>query len=242
MTSPRGPAPLLVRVDGREVPVWPRRSEKAARVRLVVRPGPRVELTLPLGASLDAAEVFLRDNLAWLGRALGRARPAQGSLGRHLAEFPSLTVDDRWADVELAPAGRAGHRLLAADRVSLAYPESDPEGGLRRAVRGLAGESLRRATERLARRVGVAVAEVSVRDQSTRWGSCSSAGALSLNWRLVLLPPAIHDHVILHELAHRRHMDHSDRFWSQLGAWDPDWRRHDRELTRTWSRLMDLGR
>jgi predicted metal-dependent hydrolase len=242
MTTPRGPAPLLVRVDGREVAVWPRRSEKAARVRLVVRPGPRVELTLPVGASLDAAEVFLRDNLVWLGRALGRARPAQNSLCRHLAEFPSLTVDDRWADVELLASGRAGHRMLDGDRVSLSYPEADPEGGLRRAVRGLAGESLRLATERLSRRVGVGVAEVSVRDQSTRWGSCSSGGALSLNWRLVLLPPAIHDHVILHELAHRRHMDHSDRFWSQLEAWDPDWRRHDRELTRTWARLMDLGR
>jgi predicted metal-dependent hydrolase len=242
MSAHRAPAPLLVRVDGREVAVWPRRSEKAARVRLVVRPGPRVELTLPAGASLDAAEVFLRDNLAWLGRALGRSRPAQTSLCRHLAEFPSLTVDDRWTDVDLLASGRSGHRLLGGDRVSLSYPESDPEGGLRRAVRGLAGESLRRATARLAGRVGVEVSDVTVRDQSTRWGSCSSAGALSLNWRLVLLPPAIHDHVILHELAHRLHMDHSARFWSRLEAWDPDWRRHDRELTRTWARLMDLGR
>lgn len=66
MSLPRGQAPLLVRVAGREVAVWPRRSEKATRVRLVVRPGPRVELTLPAGASLPAAEVFLRDNLPWL--------------------------------------------------------------------------------------------------------------------------------------------------------------------------------
>lgn len=242
MTAPRGAAPLLVSVEGREVAVWPRRSEKASRVRLVVRPGPRVELTLPAGASLDAAEVFLRDNLAWLGRALGRSRAAQTSLLRHLQEFPSLTLDQRWSEVELAASARAGHHLLPDDRVRLLYPASDPEGGLRRAVRGLAVGSLRLAADRLARRVGVAVAEVSVRDQSTRWGSCSTTGGLSLNWRLVLLPPAIHDHVILHELAHRRHMDHSDRFWTQLEAWDPDWRRHDRELTRTWARLMDLGR
>ena len=242
MSLPRGQAPLLVRVAGREVAVWPRRSDKATRVRLVVRPGPRVELTLPSGASLPAAEVFLRDNLPWLERALAKARPAQSSVCRHLADFPSVTLDDRWAEVELVAAGRAGFRLLGADRVRISYPEADPEGGSRRALRALASETLRAAVSRLSRRVGVAVAEVSVRDQSTRWGSCSAEGALSLNWRLVLLPPAIHDHVILHELAHRRHMDHSDRFWGQLEAWDPDWRRHDRELTRTWNRLMDLGR
>lgn len=242
MRSPRGQAPLLVNVAGREVTVWPRRSDKALRVRLVVRPGPRVELTVPAGASLDAAEAFLRDNLPWLERTLAKARPAATSLCRHLADFPSLTVDDRWTEVELVASRRAGYALLREDRLRLTYPESDPEGGLRRSVRALAGDSLRAAVGRLARRVGVAVADISVRDQSTRWGSCSADGALSLNWRLVLLPPAIHDHVILHELAHRRHMDHSDRFWDQLAAWDPEWRRHDRELTRTWNRLMDLGR
>jgi predicted metal-dependent hydrolase len=83
---------------------------------------------------------------------------------------------------------------------------------------------------------------VSVRDQTTRWGSCSTTGTLSLNWRLILLPPMLHDHVILHELSHRRHMDHSDRFWNQLAAWDPDWKKHDRELNKRWNVIMDLGR
>jgi predicted metal-dependent hydrolase len=64
----------------------------------------------------------------------------------------------------------------------------------------------------------------------------------SLNWRLILLPPMLHDHVILHELSHRRHMDHSDRFWGQLAAWDPDWKKHDRELNKRWNVIMDLGR
>jgi len=83
---------------------------------------------------------------------------------------------------------------------------------------------------------------VSVRDQTSRWGSCSQQGSLSLNWRLVLLPPVVHDHVIYHELAHRKHMDHSDRFWNQLAAWDPEWKKHDRELTKRWNVIMDLGR
>lgn len=240
--APRS-TPFLVHVRGREVAVWTRVSERAARVRLTVRPGPRVELTLPAAASEEAARAFLEENLPWLERALARSRPGQTSVCRHLAEFPSLTWDDRWMAVELAAGARASHRVdSSADRVLLSYPAADPEGGVTRALRALAGDSLRLAVARLARRAGVGVADVSVRDQSTRWGSCSADGALSLNWRLVLLPPTIHDHVILHELAHRRHMDHSDRFWSQLAEWDPEWRRHDRELTRRWSRLMDLGR
>ena len=73
MSGSRGHAPLLVRVAGQEISVWPRTSVKAVRVRLSVRPGPRVELTLPLGAPMGSAEAFLRDNLPWLERALAKA-------------------------------------------------------------------------------------------------------------------------------------------------------------------------
>lgn len=235
--------PILLRVAGQTVEVWPRVSSRALRLKLTVKPGPRVELTLPEGAGLETAQVFLREQVGWLEQALGKARVTQTSLLEHLARFPSLTFDDRWLSVELRPAGRAGYRLREADEgVTLTHAEDDPEGGVIRAVRSLAREGLALASRRLADRVRVRIGEISVRDQSSRWGSCSSSGSLSLNWRLVLLPPAVHDHVILHELAHRLHMDHSDRFWGQLEAWDPDWRRHDRELTRRWNMLMDIGR
>lgn len=237
------PRPILVNVAGRAVEVWPRVSSRASRVRLAVRPGPRVELTVPEGTRREAAVAFLGEQAEWLGQALAKARPIQGSILRHLSEFPSLTYDDRWLTVELCAAGRGGHRLRPeSDAVTLAHTTDDPEGSVRRALRRLAQESLPLAVRRLAGRVKVRVGDTSVRDQSSRWGSCSAEGALSLNWRLVLLPPAVHDHVILHELAHRVHMNHSDRFWAQLESWDPDWRRHDRELTRRWNILMDLGR
>lgn len=235
--------PFLVRVGGREVEVWPRVSTRALRVRLAVRPGPRVELTLPEGARRETAEAFLRAQIPWLEQALSKARVTQTSLLDHLARFPSLTFDDRWLSVELAAGGRCGYRLRPEDEaITLVHTASEPEAGALRAIRRVAQDALAAASRRLARRVGVRIGDISVRDQSSRWGSCSADGALSLNWRLVLLPPAMHDHVILHELAHRVHMDHSDRFWAQLESWDPEWRRHDRELTRRWNILMDLGR
>ena len=236
-------SPLVVQLPGRTVEVWPRVSARSLRIRLAVRPGPKVILSYPPQASEASALAFLQANLAWLEKVVAKARPVQASLIDHLRKYPWATLDDRLMEVCLGEGARTSLKLTHADdRVDLTVPAAAPEAGAARALRRFAETGLTLAVERLSRRVGVTVAQVGVRDQTSRWGSCSASGALSLNWRLVLLPPLLHDHVILHELSHRRHMDHSERFWNQLAAWDPQWKKHDRELTRRWNVIMDLGR
>ncbi|MFM7742460.1 MAG: M48 family metallopeptidase [Verrucomicrobiota bacterium] len=235
--------PITVHVAGKAVLVWPKVSARATRVRLSVKPGPKVVLTYPPHASHASALAFLRDNLPWLGRVLAKARPLQPSLTSHLRRFPWVTLDDRLLAIEMEQGVRGAIRVSRTeDKVRLVMPSANPEPGAVRVIRRLAETGLSLAVDRLSRKVGVTVQQVGVRDQTTRWGSCSAAGTLSLNWRLVLLPPLLHDHVILHELSHRRHMDHSDRFWAQLAAWDPYWQKHDRELNKRWNVIMDLGR
>jgi predicted metal-dependent hydrolase len=73
----------------------------------------------------------------------------------------------------------------------------------------------------LARAHGIEVARVSVRDQRSRWGACSSRGTITLNWRLILVPPYVREYVLLHELMHRREMNHSRRFWRLVAACCP---------------------
>lgn len=235
--------PVTVHVAGKAVQVWPRVSARTTRVRLSVKPGPKVVLTYPPHASHASALAFLRDNLPWLERVLAKARTVQPSLTSHLRKFPWVTLDDRLLAIEMDEGARGAIRISKTeDKVNLVVPSADPELGTVRVIRRLAETGLTLAVARLSTKVGVTVGQVSVRDQTSRWGSCSTAGTLSLNWRLVLLPPMLHDHVILHELSHRRHMDHSDRFWNQLAQWDPEWKKHDRELTKRWSVIMDLGR
>ncbi len=75
-----------------------------------------------------------------------------------------------------------------------------------------------------------AVSSIAIRSQKTRWGSCSSRGTLSFNWRLMLAPPAILDYVVVHELCHLRHMNHSKDFWACVETILPDYKAHRKWL------------
>ena len=89
----------------------------------------------------------------------------------------------------------------------------------KRAVKELPAELLA-----LADRFGITVTRVSIRNQRSRWGACSSRGSITLNWRLVLVPAFVREYVMIHELMHRRELNHSKRFWKHVAAACP---RHD---------------
>ena len=93
--------------------------------------------------------------------------------------------------------------------------------------------------QQLARQGGLTVARVTVRDQRRRWGSCSArdGGSISLNWRAVLLPLSLLEHLCWHELCHLRHMDHSPAYRQTLAKVSPDWKLQERRLTAFWRDL-----
>lgn len=239
---PLSDQPIMIHVAGREVAVWPKISVRARRVKLSVKPGPRIELSYPPHTSAVAAQSFLVDQIPWLERTLSNTRTTQPLLLKHFSKFNWVTLDDRIMELKIRSGARTQVQIDAVtETIEMILPKAQEEAAALRATRRLAETGLNSAVSRLAKKTKVSVGAVSVRDQTTRWGSCSHSGTLSLNWRLILLPPLIHDHVILHELAHRVHMNHSDRFWNQLAEWDDQWKKHDRELTKRWNTLMDLG-
>lgn len=85
-------------------------------------------------------------------------------------------------------------------------------------------------TAYFAKRMGVDYGRITIREQKTRWGSCSSKGNLNFNWKLVLLDPKLLDYVVVHELAHRREMNHSVAFWKVVEVELPDYRERRRRL------------
>ena len=97
-------------------------------------------------------------------------------------------------------------------------------------LRQLAAQELPPRVRVFAAQHQIAVTRITVRNQKSRWGSCSRRGTISLNWRLIQTPDFVRDYILLHELAHRRHMNHSARFWSEVERLCPDFRTAERWL------------
>ena len=135
-----------------------------------------------------------------------------------------LRIEDGWT-TRRRLVRREGDRLLV-------YRPPSRTAELRQLLQGwYRAQARRHLPERLGQWgavLGLAPARVTIRSQQTLWGSCSAAGNVSLNWRLMLLPNELTDYVLVHELCHLRHLDHSRTFWDFVGSVIPDF--HERRL------------
>lgn len=105
-------------------------------------------------------------------------------------------------------------------------------------LRERAKSVLAQRTAYFARQIGVTYGRITVRDQKTRWGSCSQTGNLNFNFRLILAPLEVLDYVVVHELCHRRQMNHSAQFWQEVAQVLPDYRKRKAWLTENGWRLI----
>ncbi len=92
--------------------------------------------------------------------------------------------------------------------------------------------------DQLAQEMGVGYDEIEIRNQRTKWGSCSTSGTLGLNWRLMMAPPEIGEYIVIHELAHLREQNHSDEFWNFVGEHDPKYKTHAQWLQKNSTQLV----
>ena len=116
-----------------------------------------------------------------------------------------------------------GFIRFGTERLKVAEISADLRPAIQNHMRRLAAKELPMRVMELAVRHEINVTRVSVRNQKSRWGSCSRRGTISLNWRLIQSPAFVCDYIILHELAHRRQMNHSDKFWMEVARLCPDY-------------------
>jgi predicted metal-dependent hydrolase len=220
------------------------RSAKARRYRLTLRRDGTALAIIPLRGSLREAEQFVAQHRDWLERA--RARQARKprsadvwAVGTRVLWRGELTeIRVATAAGVMNGAGEVRPQVcLAADVFRVAKLEGDLRATLEAHFARRAKIELPGRTWELAAATGVDVKHVVVRNQRSRWGSCSSTGTISLNWRLVQTPDFVRDYIIYHELMHLREMNHSARFWARVEEVCPGWRDAEHWLKRNGSLL-----
>lgn len=202
-----------------------RRHRQARRYTLRIQAANReIVLTMPPRGSVKEARGFAEKHGGWIATRLGRlpeVAPFAPGTVLPLRALPHRIVHRRglrgtvWTEL-----GQNGERLLcvAGDAPHLARRIGD-------FLKREAKRDLEAAARRYAEKLGVGIKRVSIRDQSSRWGSCSTTGALSFSWRLVLAPRYVLDYLAAHEVAHLIEMNHSPRFWRLLARACPDMQR-----------------
>jgi hypothetical protein len=208
-----------------------RRSSRARRVRVAVDAHTGVQVTLPARAREREAALAVAELRPWIERRLAEVRAAQQRLAVPAGHVPFLGTQ-----LVLAPedgrtrAHRRGDALLV--------PAGDPRPAIERWYRRTARAEIAPRLDDAAAAVGREYTKLTIRGQRTRWGSCSTTGAMSFNWRLLLGPEDVLDYVVWHEACHLVVMDHSRRFWKLLERHRPDYRAPQRWLRRNGTALV----
>jgi predicted metal-dependent hydrolase len=207
-----------------EIPYTVRRSTRARRVRVNVHAHTGVEVVLPARAPERAAAAAVSELRPWIE---SRLREAQQVLARIAAR--AGTVPYLGGTLELVP--QPGRQRVHRDGARLLVPDGDPRPALERFYRRAARAEIEPRLDRATALAGTPYTGLDIRAQRTRWASCSSAGHMSFNWRLLLAPERVLEYVVWHEVCHLQVHDHSTRFWSSVERYWPGYRED-----RTWLR------
>ncbi len=224
----------LLEVDGRVVDVRVVENPRTTRLTLRLVPagkkGETLRITVPPGTPEADVDGFLHRNRHWAAARLAR--------------LPDVV---RIAEGSVVPLRGVSHRIVHSGRTRGIVSTGMEEDGPVIRVHGDKGTVPKKVVEFLKRQaradltktvahysnmLGVQSTSITLRDTTSRWGSCSTSGALNFSWRIVLAPPAVLDYLAAHEVAHLREMNHSDAFWALVADICPGY-----EAQKAWLRV-----
>lgn len=208
------------------VPDELRRSARKT-LALEIRPDGTLLVRAPLRMSRAAIDRFLREKADWIAEKQQKARQNTKNNALIVQNGACWLLFGREVRLMFASVKKAS---LCEEAGILYLPADTPEAALERFSREQTRCVCSRLAEEWAPKMGVTFEKVKVNGAKTRWGSCSACGNLNFTWRLALCPLPVVEYVVIHELCHRRHMDHSAAFWRMVAGYCPDYIVHKRWL------------
>lgn len=197
-------------------------------VLLQVLPGAGIRVYAPKYMRLRDVDALVRERAGELFRMQKdvEAKLAADRRAHPVSDGSPILIEGMRRTLRLREGARRAGRIVG-DEYRLTLPEPENDEAVRAAIRStLSAMALGRVRERLgfyAPRLGVTPGRIAIRDQKSRWGSCSAKGNLNFNWKLVMAPPQVLDYVVIHELCHLIEFNHSPRFWALVEGQQPEY-------------------
>jgi predicted metal-dependent hydrolase len=219
--------PGEVQVGEHRLPLVIRRHRRAKRICLRYNPTDHaINLTLPRHTRISDGIDFISQKSAWLLSTLDEI-PCKKQLKPGVF---IVLMGDRYRLRH--DATQRGAYSLADGLLTISGPREHFSRRVEDALKKIARDRISLLSLRMAARIGKRVQRISVRDTRSRWGSCSSTGNLSFSWRLIFAPRAVLEYVVAHEVAHLKHMNHSERFWNTVENICPNY-----HVAKEWLRI-----
>jgi hypothetical protein len=243
VTNPVSPPDQLSLFDqaAAEPALRVRRSRRARRLSVRVFPHGAVEVVAPMRAGHREVQAFVDEHQGWIERARDEMAASGSAADISLPSRIELALSaERYGISYIDTRGRARLQKMSGGNLAIHHDRDDRDAArrlLRQWVRDRARDLLLPLLERLAARTGLEPTGVRIGRQRSRWGSCSSAGRVNLNCGLLFVRPPLVEYLIIHELCHLRHLNHSPRFWRLVGTHLPGYEALERELAASWTRV-----
>lgn len=219
--------PEYLQVGEETLPLVIRRHQRAKRICLRYNPTAHaISLTLPRHTRVGDGLAFLMQKTEWLVETL-QEMPTKKQIK------PGVVIPLLGKRVRIKHDGDLAHAWEIRDDVLYVSGDRDQfSENVTYALREIASRTLSAIANRYALRIGRRIQRISIRDTRSRWGSCSSTARLSFSYRLIFAPKEVMEYVVAHEVAHLRHMNHSQNFWNCVGFLAPEF-----EAAKDWLRL-----
>lgn len=210
-------------------------SSRAKSIRLSITAARGLVVTLPRGVNPAVVPGILQEKSDWIERSLKKMAEIQPVPENKLpVEFFLHSIGEKWQVVYKPKEARTVSLRVHASRVLLLEGKVSSRIAVQKLLRGWLREKAREILpawlDQISQQTGLKYQAVTIRDQRTRWGSCSGRKTINLNQKILFLPPTLVEYILVHELCHTVHMSHSARFWNLVRTYLPDYETRRSEL------------